>query len=89
MGKIIDPSEAFSKDFIRFCKRRYKNKEFSIAEAANAFFQSRYKTEDKWTDPKNITGFVKRKSEENEIFEFVESKPSQTTGKMSKHYRLK
>lgn len=88
MYKVIEPSEQFTKDFITFLKRAYRGKEFSMAEAANRFFQKRYNTDDKWTDPKNITGFVKRKCEEGELFELTEVKPSATTGKMSKHYKL-
>ena len=88
MSKITEPSERFTKDFITFLKRSYKGREFSMAEAANRFFQKRYNTEDKWTDAKNITGFVNKKSELGEMFEFTESKPSELTGKISKHYKL-
>lgn len=89
MGKIIEPNEDFTKGFISFVKKKYKGKEFSVAEAANAYFQYRYNTKDKWTDPKNITGFVKRRSEEGEIFKYVDIKTSKSTGRPSKHYRLK
>lgn len=89
MAKIIEPSEDFTKGFITFCKRAYRGREFSIAEAANRYFQKRYNTTDKWTDPKNITGFVKRRSEEGDTFEYIETRASDSTGKMSKHYRIR
>lgn len=89
MSKIIEPNPGFVRDFKRFCMDEYGSREFSIAEAANLFFQLRYNTTDKWTDPKNITGYVKRQSEEGNFFEFVEERKSASTGKNSKHYRLR
>lgn len=88
MSKIIEPSEDFVKGFVKFVSDIYGDGEFSIAEAANLYFQFRYKTTDKWTDPKNITGFVKRSSEEGELFEYVGIKKSISTGKDSKHYKF-
>lgn len=88
MSKIIEPSQDFCEGFIAFVRQNYGEDEFPMATAANAYFQERYDTSDKWTDPKNITGFVKRNSEEGNIFQFIEEKVAITTKKKSKHYRL-
>jgi len=88
MPKVIEPSNHFTTGFTKFLKRKYKGKEFSMAEAANAYFQYRYKTTDKWTDPKNITGWVKRREEEGDFFIFTGKKKSKSTNRQSKHYKL-
>jgi hypothetical protein len=87
-SKIIEPSREFIADFKDYVLKTYREEPFSIAEAANRFFQYRYSTSDKWTDPKNITGWIKRESEAGGDFEFVETKASRSTGKQSKHYKV-
>lgn len=86
MGKIIEPSKEVRDSFIDFCKKNFKNKEFSTANAINLFMQDRYKTQDKWTDIKNLSGFLNRNPD---LFRYTGQKPSKITGKNSKHYKVK
>ena len=88
MNKIIEPKETVVKEFRKFCKRKFRNREFSVAHAVNEFMKFRYDTDDSWTDIKNLTGYVKRRSEDGEFFKFTGRKQSRHTKMMSKHYRM-